>query len=260
METTQKIDRYLSKEMSAAERKQFEQDLKQDAALQRELEAVYMIKEAIQTSALRAQVKQIHAEFIKDYQPEEIQPISQSEAKIVPLRRLKGIVWWGSRVAAAVILLIVSVSSYQYATLTSDEIYAQKYIPYKLPTVRSGNPTDSALDSLYKIGGFGQVIVQATQKRPKQPHDFFLMAMSHLNQNQFEESVELFEKLRLANAERGVKYFEPETDYYEALALLGSRQYDKAHQLFDKIHNDPTHLFHANVSVWDLWKLRILGW
>lgn len=257
METTQNIDRYLNQEMSATERENFELELNQNAVLQRELDTVRMIKKAVQTTALRAQVKQVHEAFIKDYEPEKV---LEQEAKIRPLYPQRGRMYRGISVAAAVVAILVLVGGYQYASLNGETLYQDKFLPYKLPTMRSQNVKESALDSLYATGNFAAVITQIQPKKIKQPQDLFLLAMAHLNQKQFTQALVQFEALKTANAQRGVKYFEAEADYYEALALVGEKRYEEALDIFEKIYDDPTHLFHANVSQWDLWQLRMLSW
>jgi tetratricopeptide (TPR) repeat protein len=259
METTERIDRYLNGELSAAERKKIEEELRQNIDLQREIATNKMIKDAVKTAALRAQVKQIHNEFMRDY-VRDTPATPAEEARVVPLRPSKGAFWWVSRVAAAGLLLVVSIGTYQMSSVNGSDLYNEKYLSYKLPTVRSENTKDSTLDSLYSAGNFATVIAQTDAKKIKQPQDHFLLAMSHLNQKQFGEAVADFEVLRKVNAERGVKYFEAEAEYYEALALIGNQKYDQALEIFEKIHNDGTHLFHANISQWDLWQLRILDW
>jgi hypothetical protein len=260
MTTTETIDRYLNGELSAAEQAKFEKELGNNEALRKQLEVTRMIKDAIHTSALRAQVRDVHQAFMKDYQREQVADSQVQEAKVVPLHRPKNIFWWGSRVAAAVVLLVVSVVGFQYGTVEGEGLYEEKFIPYKLPTVRSSNTPEQQLDVLYAQGNFGEIIKQTAKNTKKQPHDLFLLAMSQLHQKQFADASQTFQQLRQANAQRGVKYFEAETDYYEALALLGNKQYSQARQQLERIQQDPKHLFHANVSGQDLWKLRLLGW
>jgi hypothetical protein len=60
------------------------------------------------------------------------------------------------------------------------------------------------------------------------------------------------------NAEQQTHLFDDDTEYYLAMSYLKNGQASDAVPIFEKIHEEPTHLYHDKVGNWFLRKLHWL--
>ena len=245
------IDNYLDNRLPVQQAQQLEGELQQDADLRRLLDNVTIAREAIRSGALRVRMKQLHEEYMKEIETE------RTGVNLLPMYRKQSFTW-ALRIAASLLLGVTAYSSYEFTVLDKDRYYETKYMPYQLPVTRGRAESFTTLDSLYSAGSHVAVIKQFTNLAAQSPRDYFLTAMSHLQQGRFDQAIALFSTLRWKDAQQGTDYFYQETDYYLALAYLGANRIDEAYGLFERIHNSPRHLFHQTVSERDLIRLKIL--
>lgn len=266
MEPIDRIDRYLSGELSPDETRQLEQDLARNADLRQLLEGVRITQRAVQIGNIRGEVRQAQALFTERLrqEPDEEAPETANMGRVIPMPNSRsGRVspfGWVTRIAAGVLLLLVGFAGYQAATLDGQNLYDEKNINYRLGATRSSGEPPSLLEDRYRTGDYAGVIRQGASLSARKAPDWYLMAMAHLRQNQFEQAVEHFEQARVANQAFVNRYYEPETDYYLGLAYLGAGQYDKAYQTWKPIRDDAEHSYHDLISQTDLWKLEVLDW
>lgn len=268
MTPIERIDQYLNNQLPAEGVAELERDLQQNFELQKLLDSVKMTRRTIRTQAIRAEVRRVHQNFIPDYrqQTRNDQEDDEQGAQVIPLHghpvsagRPFG---WIVRIAATVLLAVVGYSGYQFATVDRQAVYDANFVGYQLPTTRGVDASRSVLDSLYRMGDYAAVVQKLTAipAQQRQPRQHFLTAMSHLQLRQYEAALSQFQALKAANRQRITPYFEQEAGYYEAMAYLGAGKYDLAHTKLERIHNDPWHMFHANVSRVSLWKIKLLAY
>ncbi|MBC7920634.1 MAG: hypothetical protein H7Z75_06030 [Ferruginibacter sp.] len=251
MSNLELIDRYLDQQLPPEQVWQLEKELRENTELREQLDSVRIVREAVQSRALNAQMKDFHRQFIAEVrtQPGEGNGIGWPKR---PFGR------WVVRIAASLFLGVLGYGAYQYSTLDAGRFYAAKFLPYQLPTTRSDAKTLTRLDSLYRAGN-SRAVVELFEKLPtKGPRDYFLTGMAHLRRREFNRAIVLLSLLRQQNRRRAANYFDQETDYYLALAYLGAHRVEEAYPLFKKIYDNPRHLYHQTVTKQDLLGLQVL--
>ncbi|NUO00872.1 MAG: hypothetical protein HUU01_09700 [Saprospiraceae bacterium] len=146
MDNSERIDRYLSGEMNAAERQGFESELASDAqladdlALQRDM--VHFLQQRESKSALQTQLKAIGADYFQ----------SEPTARIVRLspRRLIGI---ASAVAAAAVILLLLWQFWSAPSLYDE--FAQ-HPPLALAEKSAGAINWSETETAFQAGNFAK--------------------------------------------------------------------------------------------------------
>ncbi|AQG78639.1 tetratricopeptide repeat protein [Spirosoma montaniterrae] len=264
MEPIDRIDRYLSNELTSDEATAFEQELARNPDLRHLFDSLLISQRAVQVGAIRADVRQVHAQFMTQLRAERAeQDANAVEAKVIPLNSSvgrSGALGWVVRIAASVLLAVLGFGGYQLATVSEEGIYGEKFVGYQLPTTRGTDDLPSRLESRYRAGDFAGVVQQARTLPTQRPPDYFLTGVAHLELRQYESALAAFGQLQQANRQRVTPYFSSETEYYQALAYLGAKQYEPAYALFSRIYEDANHPYHAFVSRTDLWKLKLIAW
>ena len=264
MTPIERIDLYLNNQLPASEVAELEHDLQQSSELQELLDTVDMTRRVIRTQAIKSEVGRVHHQFVTDYrQSGRNGQDDDKSGRVMPLRgRWAGAsrpTGWIARIAAAVALIVVSYGGYEFVTVDRQAVYESIFVPYQLPTTRDADAPRPVLDSLYGAGNYAAVVQQQTIISPQQqPRQRFLAGMAHLQLRQYTAAVAQFQALQTANSQSDMPYFEQEADYYQALAHLGAGNYEQAHARLRRIHDNPRHLFHNNVSTTDLWKINLL--
>lgn len=262
METLEQIDRYLDRVLLADEALELEKNLQANHELRDLLDQVLIARDVVRASGLRAQVRSLHTQLLRELQLD--QQASKTEGNTTWVRPLL-FNWgrslqWTARVAASGLLLLAGYGSYQYATTTIDTYYSAKFVDYKLPATRGTSETNSTLDKLFWEGNYAAITQQSRGLETQTPRGHFLTGMAHLYQHQYYQATSHFLTIRRTNKQMETALFEQETDYYLALAYLGEGRIDEAYPLFEKIRNTPRHLYHRNITDVDLWKLSLLRW
>lgn len=251
MNTIELIDRYIDNQLPQDQAQQIEKTLQEDAELQRLLESVKVARKVIQFRALTIKMKGLHEKHIQAIRNE------QRIDNVIPMPVNRSYSWV-TRIAASVILILVSYGTYQYVSLDTVHLYNDKFISYYLPTTRSSAKTQSSLNALYSSGNYAAVIQHFNKLPDKVASDYFLTGVSYLHQKEYKQAINTLKQLREYNNNRSDDYFVQETDYYLALAYLGDNKVEQSYKLFEAIHHTPRHMFSETVTDLDMIKLRIL--
>ncbi|WP_020606335.1 anti-sigma factor family protein [Spirosoma spitsbergense] len=255
METIELLDQYIDNQLVPDQIAQLEKDLQQDADLQRLLDSVVISREAIRYRALTIKVKGLHQQYIDEIRADPGQDYDQDVIRPMPVRRDYS---WALRIAASVLIALFGYGSYQYAALDKSQVYTNKFISYRLLTVRGSADQLSPLRSAYLSENYGSVIRQFNTLSIKAPIDYFLTGVACLQQHEYVQAISRFTELRAVNKYQKEVYFREETDYYLALAYLGAGRLNESYSLFKSIHDAPQHLFSESVTELDLVKLNVL--
>jgi tetratricopeptide (TPR) repeat protein len=243
--TPDMLIQYLDNELSQEERLQVESQLASDAELQQQLERLKLAKQAFNMYARQQQVSSIHAEMMKE--------LPRKPATKAPVRALR----MAMRVAALVLVLLMIAGLVQYSLLDANRLYRSQYEFYTLGAIR-GADSMSIMERAYREHKMPQVITLYLSDYPSQPGDHFLAGQAYLSLNDPQKAITAFEWQLKANDTAAFKPYQDDTEYYLALAWLKAGRTDKALPLLEKIHNQPAHAYHGQVSGWYLTKLRWL--
>jgi tetratricopeptide (TPR) repeat protein len=249
MDNLERLDQYLDRALPEDERYQLELELRQNAALRAELEALQLARQAVVSHGLRARVRRLHPDLMS-----ELAPATPPDARVVALPRFRPNPWL-RRVAASVLLLLVGLGGYWWTRADADRIYDATFTPYHLPVARGQASALSPIDSLYQAGRYGAVADRYRAATRPTPRDRFLAGVAYLQLGRATEAVAAFEALRaVADPLR----FKEETDFYLALAYLRADRPDAALALFEHIRQQPTHTYYGAVSRGDIFATRVL--
>lgn len=149
------------------------------------------------------------------------------------------------RVAAAIVLLlgVVTVYKYKFASVSADEFYNEHYTSYTLSTSRGGAEA-SQLEQAYRNNNWNEVVTQYNALAAKNSKDHFLAGMAAMELKQYQQSIERF-NLVLNNSDG---LFQDEAEYYLALAYIADKQPEEAKRLLRKIESDNGHSYQQKVK------------
>ncbi len=252
------LEQYLQGELDEVEAQYVEKTISENADLQQDMQIIRLAKDAVHSSSIQQRVQQWHTKYRPTTVTEQAPaPVSEATSDPTPVVSLWTRV---ARIAAVVFVGGLGYLFIQFATVNTDSWYDSHYVEYKLPVTRDAGAESSRIDSLYLVKDYVQLTQQFEKMSNPDLQDQFLAAMSYMQQANFEQAVHQFENIRQQNSNQEVPMFAPETDYYQALALIESGDFDKAEELLKKISQNPNHIFRQNISGVDLWKLKMLKW
>ncbi len=262
MEPIERLDRYLNNELSSDQLAELEYDLQQDPTLQQLLDDLVLSQRAVQIGTIRAEVGQVHKQFMHQLRNEATtNQSSGAESKIIPLNSRRSLFSGRTiQIAASVLFVLCNFAAYQFITTDGQSLYADNFVRYELILIRGNNPSLSVLENRYRSGDFTGVVKQGSTLTRKTVPDLFLNAMAHLELGQFKPAIDLLGQARKANQQFISPRFKSEIDYYQAMAYLADSQYEEALKLLEQIRQYDTNPYRDLISDTDLWKLRVKSW
>jgi hypothetical protein len=228
MDSTERIDRYLSGMMDEQERLDFEAEaasdpaLAESLALQRDMEAFLQGK-----SRREARQQQLRALGLEYFKPEQ----GSAKTATLPRRRL---LWLAAAAAAAVIALILT-----WPSLFGPSLYEQyaQHPPLALAEKSTDGLVDwSATEAAFNTGDYTAAAAQLEQYLAQQPEDELArlyLGISALELDRIEEARHQF--LSLAAADAAVKDY---ADWYLALSFLKTGDEERCRELLRAISPD----------------------
>lgn len=160
------IDRYLDGSLSIKEAQALETALEQDSELRQEYEDIEMARTLVRDYALRDEIKSIrnamHLEAADgtNHRPFAETPIvkipasdAMKRGSVRPLYRR--VVAYTGRIAAGVAILLVGLVGYQYATLSHNDLYAEKAMMYQIAASRSAEEADVSPEEQFRAAVSG---------------------------------------------------------------------------------------------------------
>lgn len=242
---TQLLTQYLDGELTAESAGQLQQRISTDKALEEELENLKISLEAVKSFGLRGRVSAIHTGMMKELQQETL----SKKAKI------RNLVWYSLRIAAAVIIIAGSALFYQYTTLSSSSLYEKNISSYTLHENRGTN-NKSALQAEYETANYKAVINAFEKTTIKNTQDYFLAGNAYLYLDKPSDAIQCFLAIQQLNKQQQTHQYTDDAEYYLAMSYLKNNEPAKALPLFEKIHSDKNHLYNSKVSSWFLQKIK----
>ncbi len=246
-EHTEKIIQYLDGELTGSELEEFEKLAAADNAVRDELENLGFAREAVQSYGLRQQVASVHKEMMEEL---------KKGGHDAPVRKMYPVIRTTLRIAAGLFIAFLSVGIYQYATVSSSNLYNDNYQPYKLSVAR-GESNMSELEKDYTNGDFKAAATVFEKPGSPAPKDYLLGGEAYMQTHRPRKAIVAFNKLVADNS--AGNFYKDDAEYYLAESYLENNEPLKAKPLFEKIYADKDHLYHDRISYWTMLKLRILA-
>ncbi len=241
---------YLDGELSPEERLQLENELKQNTAMQQELENLTLAKQAIKNYGLKQKVSAIHIEMMKEMTATE-KPVKTGVIRSIARRTMK--------IAASLLIVLLGFGVYQYVSVSPDKLFAEKYQPYSL-SVSRGTADADAMENAYKERNYTTVINLFTGLQNAGQKENFLAGLAYLAINDYAKGIVSFNKVQSLNNAAGASIFKDDAEYYLALSYLKNKEIKSALPLFASIRNNPDHLYNDKVTAGFIRKLKLLDW
>ena len=264
-ERAEHIDRYLNGHLNAEETQAFEAALNTDTTLRQELESISMVRAAAQDYGLREEIKSIRQAMQSEA---SVKSISRAPAEVSspPTRsspQFGRISAYVGRVAAGLAILLVGFLAFQYATLSPQDLYAEKAMPYQVAASRSAEETDASLEDLlerqYRFQRYDEVTTTYEQIEGPSMMAMFLAGNAYLQEEKTTLAIEAFRQIVAINGSQGINRFEEDAQYYLALSYLKADRVEEALPLLEKINANPEHSYHSTVNDYYLWRVKFLN-
>ena len=272
IERAERIDRYVAGSLSAEEAQAFETALAQDHELHQEYEASKMVRTLARDYGLREEIKSIRRVMRQELgdevttesiaeTPTTLGTTTSEPDNVRPLFR--PVSAYAGRIAAGVAILLVGFLAFQYGTLSGDDLYAEKVMPYQIAASRSAEVPDATpenrLEQQYRSQQFGEATATYEQMSDPSLMAMFLAGNAYLREEQTDQAIEAFNKIVVINGSQGINRFEEDAQYYLALSYLKADRIEDALPLLKEINANPEHSYHSFVNDYYLWKVKFLN-
>ena len=248
---SEKLMRYLDGEMSGTEKEEFEKKLASDESLRAAMEGLRTAKEAVKMYGLQQKVASVRKEMAEE----------KTGAKIKEISNVRRIGRYSLAVAASIVLIAVSVIAYNFFSLSADKLYNEKYSSFELSAVRGNNEAPATdIQNAYEQKNYTEVIALSEKDSNRDIKDEFLVGISYMELNKASEAVSFFNKVIKTDQSSPHSLYKDEAEYYLALSYLKAGSYDKALELMNRIHNDPSHLYHGKFTKGFIRRVKMLKW
>jgi len=244
--------RYLDGEMSQGEREEFEKKLTSDEGLRQHLEDLQTARDAVKMYGLKQQVASVHREMMREVKPGAVVREMSSTRKIVRN---------SLRVAAGIVLVAICFLAYNFFSLSPGKLYNEKYNSFELSSFRGGSePQITEVEKAYRQKNYNEVVALSAKFAGESIKDEFLAGVSYLELNRPLEAIGLFNNVITRDQKTDHPVYREDSEYYLALSYLRTKNYEKALQLMDAIHTNPSHLYHEKFTKGFIRKVKLLSW
>jgi len=233
---SEKLLQYLDGELSGPEKTEMERELAENKQLQEELENLELARKAVNAYGLKQKVAGIHAQMIDEMQL----PVKQ----IKNTRRIV-VYFLAAAVAAAVLLLFLFPALFNQRPPSAEKLFADNYHAYDLSITRGGS-AESAIEKAYREKNYKLVITLADTSATIKNN--FLTAMSFIELKKDSAAIDKLIGIQLANQQENTNTLLEETEYYLSLLYLRNKMYTASLELMNKIHDNPSHLYHERIK------------
>lgn len=243
---TETLIQYMDGSLSQQDRAAVEQSLLLNTDMADELARLQVARAAVRRLGLQQQIATVHAEMMPQLK-------TTSPAKVFSISRLV------MRVAAAVVFLVIGTAAFQYFTVSTESLYNEKYAAFSAPVTRDG-ATTSKIEEAYRNANYPEVLKQFQLIAPPEAHDQFYAGIASLELQLYPGAVQFFKNTIESNRVSGSPLFQEDAEYYLALSYLKVNEISQALSIFQKIHDNPQHLYHDKVTTLYLIQLKIEAW
>jgi tetratricopeptide (TPR) repeat protein len=240
--------RYMDQELSPEELASIEENLATDKNLQAELENLKNTRLSISGLGLREQVARVHGEMMQ-----EMKEVSK------PLGKVRSIARLSMRIAAGIIVLIIAGASYQYFVITPERLFNENYNTYTIGSSRAAGDI-SPLEKAFRQKDFITTIALFKTISNPDPRDYFLAGNAYLETGDLSNAILQFNNCLATNQVFQTPAYLEDAEYYLAITYLKNKEINKALPLFEKIHEQPLHLYHDKVNNWFINKVKVARW
>jgi hypothetical protein len=247
MESIEKIDEYLAGKLSESDKKSFEEEICTNKELEALVSKQYLAQESIKLTNIRNNVRNIHEQFMANY-----------ESEIVTSPKIKrNWIALGGKIAASIAFFMLSFGAYQWYNLSPEKLLSQTDIHYQEPTMRGENNAINPVVETYKQADYLKVVSDFNLLKQPNLKEQFLGSMANYNLGKYDASLAMIDKMLIENSSENE--YSNELHYYKGLNLVGLYKINEAIIQLEKIKNDSKNPYSKNISNGFMLKLKALA-
>jgi tetratricopeptide (TPR) repeat protein len=242
---------YIDNNLSLEEKIKVEAMLQNDETIQTELDNLVLAKNAIEYYGIRKQVRLIHQNMMANNAEE--QPIKKEKGII------RSMVKWSIRIAASLLIVMLGLGVYQYATITSDKLFDENYSAYTISVTR-GEVSETFMEKAFQEKKYEAVIAAFLNVKDATQKESFIAGHAYLETKNYEKANEAYNAVLLKNKATQQTIFNDDAQYFLAMSYLKNKKINLAKPIFENINNTSTHLYNDKVSSTFMRNLKLLSW
>ena len=243
---TELLIQYIDGELEGEQLSAVRRLIDENPSIHDEYERLSQAREAIKSYGLKTKIGSIHEEMMQELKKDAGQQTGM----------VRRIIHYSVRIAAIILVVLGSITFYQYMTSTPEKLFRENYLPFSIHETR-GTPS-STLETVYKKGDISDVITAFNALKDPTPGDYFLAGNAFLQNQQPSNAIRAFTALQENNKANNSHYFEEDAEYYLAMAYLAGNDPGKAIPIFEKIRSDKGHAYHRKVTNWFMARIHRL--
>jgi len=239
-ENLELLERYLKQELNPEAERQIEEELNSSESLREQLLLLQQSHQALQSLVIREKVLAARSRAGN--------LTNSKQVFFSPRNRF---------IAVAAVLIPLIAAAVLFSMSDPEHVYSENYLSYQLPINRNTEASENQIEILFQEKKYQALVAAFNDLKPsnKNQKNLFLTSVAALELNEYEWAVQLLEELKKRNSQAEVKLFEQESDFYLALAYIKTDNTLKAKNILQKIRENKRHLYHKNISYWDIWRL-----
>lgn len=246
--TLEELEAYLVGELAQSRKEELDLDIKTNLALQEDLEALKISREAIELAGWKSLISQNQNDFLSDRQENNVRSIN-FEPKSVNI--LLG------RIAASLTLILVGFVAVLFFSVSPESI-TSKVLDYTIPVMRSAESNLETMEKAFQAEDFDLVISLSQIVTTYNPDTYFLIGLSYLEKENGAKAEEYFKAIESENLRTSENRYADQVDYYLVKSYLIQNNLAEAEAKMVKILEDENHTYHANFNQLDRLKIKIL--
>lgn len=246
--TLEELEAYLIGDLASERRIELEENIKTDQAIQEELEALKISREAIELAGWKSIVSKNQEEFLADRKQDKVRSIRPEP---------KSITQWFGRIAASLAFILVGFLAVLFFSVSPESITSNQ-LDYSIPVLRSAESNLETLKKAYQAGNYDQVIALSDDISTYDADSYFLIGLSYLEKENGAKAEEYFNTIEAENLRNSESNYADQVDYYFVKAYLLQDKTEAAESRMMKILSDENHTYHDNFSQFDVLKMKIL--
>ena len=158
---------------------------------------------------------------------------------------------------ALALLIFLIVKIYGVYQLSTEKIYQESYVPYKLSIANiTDTSTFTIIELYYAEKDYKEVVRQSRNLLSVLDRERLLIGLSYLQQDEYLRAISWL--TRLADLDNN-PYQQP-AQFYLALTHLKNKDYDRAIELMQSIRDNENHVYKDRFTAQMIADVRLLKW
>jgi tetratricopeptide (TPR) repeat protein len=242
---------YIDNNLSDNERVNISTMLKQNTAVQNELDNLLLAKSAVQYYGIKQQVAAMHKEMMPIVSDQKLIIKKQSTLRIMTK--------WSMRIAASVLVIALGIAAYTYTSTTADNLYADNYTAYTFG-VNRGEVATNNFETAFAAKDYATVIKEFPALQNPTQKEIFMLGQANIETKNYTKAIDCVMEVLAKNKSQLSTSFNDDAEYYLAWSYLKNNMLDTATALFEGIQNNKNHLYNDKVNNAFIRSLKILSW